>query len=36
MKRILIYRDEFHRVKMSIKEIKYNHQPFNNFNNFYR
>lgn len=36
MKRILIHRDSFHRVKMQIKEIWYNHQPINNFNNLYR
>jgi hypothetical protein len=27
---------EFHRVKMRIKEIKYNHQQISNFNNLYR
>lgn len=27
---------EFHRVKMWIKEIKYNHQLISNFNNLHR
>lgn len=36
MKRIPIRRDEFHRVRMSPKEIQYNQQLISNFNSLYR
>jgi len=36
MKRIPIYRDEFHRVRMQIKEMKHNRQLVSIFNNMYR